>query len=199
MRKEINDRNLQAVKDYIRESSDYSFEAFLAKRGLLDSFEKAGAELKGCCLFHPERNPSASFNDRKGVWGCFSCGRGGDYIDLVRLTEPQQISYFSAAEKLLKSDKRMQMRLGISSVFTHIEGEKKIKPLERKSVKLKEMTVPISYLDVAKQMRGCTLEQAKTVILFMQKGLSVRDLPILAGMADKENVLDLGGVDGVCQ
>ena len=196
MRKEINEKNLQAVKEYVRESSDYSFESFLAKRGLLDTFEKAGSELKGCCLFHPERNPSASFNDRKGVWGCFSCGRGGDYIDLVRLTEPQQISYFSAAEKILKSDKRMQMRLGVSSVFTYTEGEKRLKPLVRKPVKLKEMTTPISYLDVARQMRGCTLEQAKTVILFMQKGLSVKDLPMFASAEGVENILDLGGVEG---
>lgn len=191
MRKQVNEKNLAAVKEYVRGSDEYTFERFLQKMGVLDSFERSGQELKGCCLLHPERNPSASFNDSRGIWGCFSCGKGGDYIELMRLTGGGS-SYFLAAEKLLKADKRMQLRLGISSVFEEQEQRKELQKLRRPSVRLEEKA-QLSYLDQAERMRGCTLEEAKTLILFMQKGLPLEDLAgVLEG--EKEAVLDLEGI-----
>jgi DNA primase len=34
------------------------------------------------CPFHDDKTPSLSLSPEKGVWHCFSCGRGGDGIGL---------------------------------------------------------------------------------------------------------------------
>lgn len=194
MRKRVNEKHLKAVKDYVRSSDAYTFEKFLAKAGVLDSFERSGNELKGCCLLHPERNPSASFNDSRGIWGCFSCGCGGDYIELVRLAGGGgEKSYFFAAEKLLKSDKKMQLALGISSVFESDVQMRELREVKRPAAPRWEEKRALSYLDLTEQMRGCTVEEAKTAILFMQKGLAVEDLVgVLRG--EDAAVLDLEGI-----
>ena len=195
MRKQVNLQNLQAVKNYILGSDEYNFEKFLANAGVLDTFVPSGDELKGCCLLHPERNPSASFNDKKGIWGCFSCGCGGDYIELVRLTSGKNVGYFHTAEKLLKSDKKMQLMLGVSSIFDSVEEQRDFKPLAKPVAKFKETTGILSYMDLAERMKGCSLEEAKIAILFMQKGLPVEDvLRVWTGTEAYGMVLDLEGI-----
>ena len=189
MRQQVNETNLSVVKEYIRKSSEYSFEKFLAEVGVLDSFEKSGNELKGCCLLHPERNPSASFNDAKGIWGCFSCGCGGDIIELMRLVKWPGTNYFQAAERILKADKKMQLALGISSVFEATDEVRKLKELKKPLVKLKDLQGALSYLDLAEMMRGCTLQQAKTAILFMQRDIPLNEFK--SAFREEESILDL--------
>jgi len=44
---------------------------------------KAGKDYVTSCPFHEDRTPSLSLSPEKGLWHCFSCGRGGDGIGLV--------------------------------------------------------------------------------------------------------------------
>lgn len=38
---------------------------------------------KALCPCHEEKTPSLSYDDGRGVWNCFGCGRGGDVIRLI--------------------------------------------------------------------------------------------------------------------
>lgn len=42
---------------------------------------REGAEYKGLCPFHPDRNPSLKVNLEKGLWKCHGCGAGGTIYD----------------------------------------------------------------------------------------------------------------------
>ena len=45
---------------------------------------RKGTEYRGHCPFHNDKSPSFLVNARKGVWGCFVCGVGGDVIDFLK-------------------------------------------------------------------------------------------------------------------
>ena len=44
---------------------------------------RAGKELAGLCPFHPDKTPSLTVSEDKGLFLCFGCGAKGDVIDFV--------------------------------------------------------------------------------------------------------------------
>lgn len=60
---------------------------------LTEVWEALGGEpprgRKAKCILpdHPDRNPSVSFDEDKGLWMCFVCDKGGDAIALVMALE----------------------------------------------------------------------------------------------------------------
>lgn len=68
----------------------------------------AGVQYKGCCPFHAEDTPSFYVNPAKGLYHCFGCDAGGDWIDLVRGTrhvEFYEALYLIAAEAGIEIEK----------------------------------------------------------------------------------------------
>jgi hypothetical protein len=61
-------------------------------------YRRRGKECVARCPFHSDRTPSFRINPLKGLWHCFSCGRGGDGIDLVRVVG--NLSFVEAIEML---------------------------------------------------------------------------------------------------
>ncbi|CAN5656949.1 DNA primase [soil metagenome] len=50
--------------------------------------KKAGGRAyKGLCPFHPEKTPSFTVDQAKGLWHCFGCGEGGDIYNFVQKAE----------------------------------------------------------------------------------------------------------------
>ena len=49
------------------------------------------------CVIHDDSSPSASFNEEKGSFRCFTCGFYGDAIDLIRHKE--SASWHEAVER----------------------------------------------------------------------------------------------------
>lgn len=53
--------------------------------------EHYGVRLRGrgnvCCPAHDDADPSMSVDLNRGVWYCFSCGKGGGWVKLVQLME----------------------------------------------------------------------------------------------------------------
>ena len=47
---------------------------------------KVGKRHSGLCPFHTEKTPSFSVNET-GLWHCFGCGKGGDIISFLELSE----------------------------------------------------------------------------------------------------------------
>lgn len=64
--------------------------------------EQRGAEHVGLCPFHHDRKiGSFSINDAKGVFKCFSCGKGGDHFKYLELRKGLS---FMQALKMLEAD-----------------------------------------------------------------------------------------------
>ena len=55
------------------------------------TLKKAGANYKGLCPFHDDKNPSMSVSPSKGIFKCFSCGKGGNVIQFIQ--EHEGLSY----------------------------------------------------------------------------------------------------------
>jgi DNA primase len=60
--------------------------------------KKAGTNFKACCPFHDEKTPSFVVSDKKQIFKCFGCGKGGNVIHFVK--EIENITFFEALEKL---------------------------------------------------------------------------------------------------
>lgn len=55
------------------------------------SLKKAGANYKGLCPFHDDKHPSMSVSPSKGIFKCFSCGKGGNSVHFIM--EHEGLSY----------------------------------------------------------------------------------------------------------
>ncbi len=60
--------------------------------------KKRGAEYKGLCPFHADKNPSFYVVPQKRIWHCFACDAGGDVIDFVSKIEG--LTFQAACERL---------------------------------------------------------------------------------------------------
>ena len=72
---------------------------------------------KTCCMFHNEKTPSFSVDEKKNMWKCFGCNKGGDAIQFLR--EYKGLNYAEACEEL-----------GIKSIKIAREDEKGINDLD---------------------------------------------------------------------
>jgi len=60
--------------------------------------KKSGNSYKACCPFHDEKTASFVVNEKKQIFKCFGCGKGGTVITFVR--DYEKISFIDAAKKL---------------------------------------------------------------------------------------------------
>ena len=47
------------------------------------SLKRAGANYKGLCPFHDDKNASMSVSPSKGIFKCFSCGQWGNIFQFI--------------------------------------------------------------------------------------------------------------------
>lgn len=77
------------------------------------------------CPFHNERTASLSISEKKQVWKCFGCGKGGDAINLVE--ELLHINAYQAA-------KYINDNLGLGLDFKGKNDEIKINRYKQKQI-----------------------------------------------------------------
>jgi len=58
------------------------------------TLRRSGTSYKGLCPFHDDKTPSFYVSPAKGIFKCFSCGKGGDAVHFVMYEE--QVGYFDA-------------------------------------------------------------------------------------------------------
>lgn len=58
------------------------------------TLRRSGTSYKGLCPFHDDKTPSFYVSPAKGIFKCFSCGKGGDAVHFVMYQE--QVGYFDA-------------------------------------------------------------------------------------------------------
>lgn len=64
------------------------------------TLRKRGVNYWGLCPFHDDKTPSLSVSPSKGIFKCFSCGKGGNTVHFVM--EHEQITYVEALRYLAK-------------------------------------------------------------------------------------------------
>ena len=64
------------------------------------SLSKSGANYKGLCPFHDDRNPSMIVSPAKQIYKCFVCGAGGNVITFVK--DYAKVNFNEAIEILAK-------------------------------------------------------------------------------------------------
>ena len=71
----------------------------LATLGISGEIYKQGKEMKICCPFHDDSNPSFSINLETGIWMCYSRCGGGDWMQFVeRIRVDEQYAPLKATE-----------------------------------------------------------------------------------------------------
>jgi DNA primase len=60
--------------------------------------KRAGKEWVVSCPLHEDKTPSMYLNPEKGLWTCFSCGQGGDGIQLVM--EARKMGFTDAVREM---------------------------------------------------------------------------------------------------
>lgn len=64
------------------------------------TLRRSGSSYKGLCPFHDDKTPSFYVSPAKGIFKCFSCGKGGDAVHFVMYEE--QVGYFDALRILAR-------------------------------------------------------------------------------------------------
>jgi hypothetical protein len=75
---------------------------------------RRGREIAFRCPLHDDHNPSLRVDPDKGVWFCDPCLRGGDVVELYRLTQgyDQRDSHIAAAMLLMEFGHEVPQRPG---------------------------------------------------------------------------------------
>ncbi len=160
----------------------YSYDAFCTMHGLYHGGreEKAGG-IWITCPFHKDEAPSLSFSPRKGIWHCFGCDLGGNYLDFVYLYETEvegkKFSHEVFMDAVLKDDYALQAELGFGSVIQkEAWGLESFSPIQRKRFQRKEVYSE-SYVELQEKLEKTnpSLEKKLLLLLFMQNGIPVKD------------------------
>ena len=71
----------------MRQQTKFSIREALEAYGAENLPHRPGGWAKIKCVIHEDSNPSASFNESKGQFRCFTCDFFGDALDLIQLKE----------------------------------------------------------------------------------------------------------------
>lgn len=106
-----------------------------SNESIVEFMEKTGLDTSGHngnfykCIFHNDKTPSLSINDKKGVFKCFSCGRGGRYFDFVFQYNKIILGYKKSqkefANELIQKNKSLRIKYNIESLDKRIKFSEK--------------------------------------------------------------------------
>lgn len=184
--RQANKENVAMCLEYLNKDTDtYTFEKFLQSKNLLSDYKMQGQNIVLPCPFHKDDSPSMSIDPVGKRYRCFSCERKGNgYLALVyqyaKEIEGLSGSFYEMLDNLLKSDKVMQLQLGINTIFTEQKINMKDFTFSRNKVNVKAISnQPTTYLELASDMlknKKTSYNDIKLFILLMQANTSVDSL-----------------------
>lgn len=181
--KSADKMKVQKVIEYMDDNPRYDFENILDKMGLLKGYEVQGENKLIPCPFHEDYSPSCSINNQRKVYKCFSCGRGGSYIDFLfqydKLVLGNNLGFYDFIDKIVKADKELQRDVTLSTIFTSKKVTGKSDLTFRKRFKPSENFGEIkTVVELANKVkRECKSKQ--DIIMFMalvQKEVSMKQI-----------------------
>lgn len=185
--KEIAKKVVQYVKEDAKRAyassliSIYSFSKYCKDNNLFSDGDLVrNGEHFIHCPFHEDESPSLSFNESLGIWNCFSCGRGGSYIDFILHYENEilgnHISFYEKINQFLKNDVHLRNEIGASSVYyeDNLTDFQQVTKLKIKGFD----EIPHSYLELSSLMlnKECPTNSIKYAVLLMQSNLTAEEI-----------------------
>lgn len=166
------------------ERARFSFYKFLVDNNLLQDAEEKNSDLWIPCPFHDDASPSCSINEQKYVYNCFSCGRHGNLISLIKdyknEFERSNASYYQVLNDFLRLDKEMQAALGYNSIYTNDNVNYKFDEALTKFRfnPPKGRVLPTSYLELADLLikKKADIKQISLFIVLMQNHVDVKEI-----------------------
>ena len=166
------------------ERARFSFYKFLADNNLLQESEERNSDLWIACPFHDDVSPSCSINEQKYVYNCFSCGRHGNLISLIKdyknEFERSNASYYQVLNDFLRTDKEMQATLGYNNIFSNTADTFKFEEaLPKFRFKPpKGEVLPSSYTELADLLikRKADFKLISLFIVLMQNHVDVKEI-----------------------
>jgi len=119
--------------------------------------KRSGSSFKAQCPFHDDSHPSMMISDKKQIFKCFVCGKGGNAITFVQ--EYEHISFIEAVKKLAE-------RAGI----TVAEEKKKTKVIKTKNQLMLQV-----YDDAKRYFVNNLNKFGEEVIVYLEKRGITRD------------------------
>ncbi len=80
--------------------------------------KRAGSNFKARCPFHDEKTASFNVNEKKQIFKCFGCGKGGNVFTFIQ--EYEKVSFIEAVTRLAQ-------RVGIQIEKSHAESDQPTK------------------------------------------------------------------------
>lgn len=138
---------IDRLKDEISEKLPISE---IAERLCGLELHQSGSQFKANCPFHEEDTPSFFLDDAKGLYHCFGCDAGGDWIDLVRHT--RHVEFYESLYVLAT-----EAEIGIEKYERPLTAEEKRREQLRNQVEQWIATLPAdtSRVDVAPSLGMC--------------------------------------------
>lgn len=179
----VDKMKVQKIIEYMDENPRYDFETILDKIGLLKGYEIQGENKLIPCPFHEDFTPSCSINNQRKVYKCFSCGRGGSYLDFLlqydKIVLGNSIGFYDFIDKILKSDREMQKDLVLTTVYSTKKSINENNLVFRKRFKLSENFNEIkNVIELANKVKKeCKSKQ--DILMFMalvQKDISISEI-----------------------
>lgn len=144
----------------------YSLEKYFSSKGL--DYKNGACS----CPFHSDSTPSLKYDEDRGIWKCFACGRKGGYVKFVEEYENFEndtiLNYYEVLDNIIKedndlsneygsifyyeetsvTDKRDKLMLKLSTVNKH-------KPVKVETLDINEIFNKAKHLTVDKQLELC--------------------------------------------
>lgn len=182
---EVNKEAVYAVQAYIRDKvaegyrpddGSYSFEKFLRSKNAWNGADDSGSRLKIKCPFHKDRTPSCIINPEDNDFYCFSCESHGTLIDMMflysRKVENSNIGYYQLINNILSDDKRMQLMIGFTTIYSREEHNVLKEGFKARSFKPRARSINdfSDLYNVMQREKLITPQNIKLAILYMQDG-----------------------------
>ncbi len=185
----IDSERVKALKDLVRESGmpshaepRYTFDNFCKQNGLFKKgMEKKAGGIWIVCPFHGDSAPSLSYNQEKGIWHCFGCNAGGNYLDFIYLYETEvkgvAITRAHFMNNLLMNDPWLQAQLGFNTLFKQPITTAETLPAVKRTT-FKPVVQAGTYIEFQEHFMKTnpSIQKIKMFILMMQRGVPLMDL-----------------------
>lgn len=96
-------------------SEQFEWSSVLQDVGI-SKYRDLGAQYEMTCPFHEDKRPSFRVDVTRKTFHCFSCGRHGSIVKFMYLMSGSSGSYKSYCENLLRSNKNLQRKLGVTTL-----------------------------------------------------------------------------------
>lgn len=166
------------VEAFVRIANDYyDWKSTLSDLGL-NEYRDLGGRLEMKCPFHEDKRPSFSISLDRKTFHCFSCGRSGSIVYFMYLLRGRHMSFNAFCENLLRQDKHLHAKLGVSTlkvkyseIASAFEGRR---TFNRTTV----LGTDLSYSTLYRRLSKCgrTWEVLAMSLTLMQGSISNKDV-----------------------